>query len=161
MSAFRSILIAAAALFMLAASQLAAQPYKGGNIEVRQPWSRATPHGAKIGAGYLVIVNHGKAPDRLVSASTPAAGKVEVHEMSMQDGVMKMRPLAGGIAIPPGATVTFEPGGLHMMFVDLAAPLKRGQKLTATLMFEHAGRIDVAFEVQGIGAHKPPHGAHH
>lgn len=148
----RTILAALAAALAIGGLPAAqAQTFKAGDIEVTRPWSRATPHGAKIGAGYLVLTNRGNAPDRLLSVTTTAAGKVELHEMSMQNGVMRMRQLGGGIALPPGRTVTFAPGGLHMMFMELAAPLKQGQQFTARLVFEKAGPTEVTFDVRAIG----------
>jgi copper(I)-binding protein len=133
----------------------AAQEFKAGDLSIDHPWSRATPAGAKVAAGYMMIANKGTAPDRLVGASTPAAGRVEVHEMAMKDNVMTMRPLAGGLAIEPGKTVTLAPGGYHIMFMDLKKPLKQGDKFAATLEFEKAGKVDVTFDVQAVGAQKP------
>jgi periplasmic copper chaperone A len=132
-----------------------AQELKVGDLEINQPWSRATPGGAKVGAGYLTITNKGSAPDRFIGGSTPAAGKLEIHEMTMKDGVMTMRRINDGLAIEPGKTVTFAPGGYHIMFVDLKAPLKQGAKLAATLEFEKAGKFDVTFDVQAVGAKSP------
>src|SRR5438552_7873552 len=93
-------------VFALAACLLAtgalAQQYKAGSLEIDHPWSRATPKGTKIGAGYLTIKNTGSAPDRLVGGSMADAVSVEIHEMTMDGGVMKMRPVAGGLEIKPG-----------------------------------------------------------
>jgi periplasmic copper chaperone A len=126
--------------------------YRAQALVIDTPWSRATPRGAKVGGGYLAIENTGANPDRLVSISTPAADKVELHEMTVQDGVMRMRPLASGIAIPPNGTVTLAPGGLHIMFMGLKRPLQQGEKFPARLSFEKSGSVDVTFEVRGIGA---------
>lgn len=112
--------------------------------------------GAKIAGGYLKITNTGKSPDRLVSAISAGADRVEIHEMSMTDGVMKMRPLADGLTIKPGETVELKPGGLHMMFMDIKQPLKQGDKLKATLTFEKAGKLDVSFDVNAMGATGEP-----
>jgi periplasmic copper chaperone A len=149
--------IALAALWLAAAGfgSLQAQETKVGDLVIDHPWSRATPKGAKVGAGYLVIKNAGSSPDRLVGGSTAAAGKVEIHEMAMKDNVATMRPIAGGLPIEPGKSVTFAPGGYHLMFVDLKSPLKQGDKLKATLEFEKAGKVDVTFEVQAVGAQSP------
>src|SRR5664280_2291209 len=81
------------------------------SISIEKPFSRATPGGSKVGAGYMTITNKGTAADRLVSASSPAAGKVEIHEMKMQDGIMKMRELAGGLPIEAGNAAALAPGG--------------------------------------------------
>ena len=93
----------------------ARQEVKAGDLVITQAWSRATPSGAKIGGGYLTIENKGSAPDRLVGGSADIAGKVEVHEMAMNNGVMTMRPLDKGLAIDPGKTVKLAPGGYHLM----------------------------------------------
>lgn len=126
-----------------------------GTISIEQPFTRATPGNSKVGAGYLTIVNKGSEADRLVSASSPAADKVEVHEMTMQDGVMKMRALAGGLPVEAGKTVALTPGGNHLMLMGLKAPLKQGGKVPVTLKFEKAGAIDVTLDVQAIGARSP------
>jgi hypothetical protein len=84
-----------------------------GDISVRQAWSRATPKGAQVARGYLRIENHGIAPDKLLSASTALAGKIEIHEMTMLDGIMMMRLIDNGLVIPAGETITLAPGGHH------------------------------------------------
>ncbi len=155
MNTFSRIALAALWLATPGLGPLAAQEIKVGDLVIDHPWSRATPKGAKVGAGYLAIKNTGQTPDRLVGGSTSAAGKVEIHEMAMKDNVATMRPVAGGLPIEPGKTVTFAPGGYHLMFVDLKSPLKQGEKLTATLEFEKAGKVDVTFEVQAVGAQSP------
>jgi copper(I)-binding protein len=124
-------------------------------IVVTQAWSRATPGGAKVAGGYLTIVNTGPAADRLLSASTEIASKVEIHEMAVNDGVMTMRPVEGGLPIEPGRTVKFAPGGLHLMIVGLTAPLVEGDKVPIMLKFEKAGAIRVSFDVQAMGAPAP------
>ncbi len=126
--------------------------YKIGDLVVASPWTRATPGGAKIGGGYLKITNNGAAADRLLGATSGIADHVEIHEMSMTDGVMKMRPLTDGLEIKPGETVELKPGGFHMMFMDLKQPLKQGDTLKATLKFEKAGTLDVNFSINALGA---------
>jgi copper(I)-binding protein len=145
------------ALILGAVTAAFAQDYKAGPITVTQPWSRATPKGATVGGGYLKITNTGTAPDRLVGGSTDAAKRFEVHEMSMDGGVMKMRALPNGVEIAPGATVEFKPGGYHVMFVDLAKPLAKGGTVKAQLIFEKAGKLDVEFTVEAIGASPKQH----
>ena len=124
-------------------------------ISIEKPFSRATPGGSKVGAGYMTITNKGTATDRLVSASSPTAGKVEIHEMKMQNGVMKMRELPGGLPIEAGKSASLAPGGYHLMLMELKAPLKQGDKVPVTLNFEKAGKMDVTLDVQGIGAQQP------
>lgn len=133
----------------------AGETFKAGDIAVTSAWTRATPGGAKIAGGYLRITNEGKTADRLVSVSSALAGHSEIHEMSMANGVMKMREITGGLTIKPGETVALKPGGFHMMFMDIKQPLKQGDTLKATLTFEKAGPLDVAFKVGAIGAKGP------
>ncbi|KRR02820.1 hypothetical protein CQ12_07050 [Bradyrhizobium jicamae] len=117
-------LIAAALTTFVGSSPAAAH-----DIAVKQAWSRATPKGAKVAGGYLSIENRGIQPDRLLSASSNAAAKVEIHQMGLQDGIMTMRALDDGLVIPPDATMTLVPGGDHIMFVGLIAPLEEGQRV--------------------------------
>ncbi|MDR3467520.1 MAG: copper chaperone PCu(A)C [Xanthobacteraceae bacterium] len=146
---------ALAAVVLSAVSPLRADEIKAGDLVITQAWSRATPGGAKVGGGFLTIENKGAAPDRLVGVTSDAAGKVEVHEMSMANGVMTMRPVEGGLTIAPGKTVTLAPGGLHLMLLDLKAPLVQGQSVAATLTFEKAGAVKVSLDVLGVGAKGP------
>jgi copper(I)-binding protein len=126
--------------------------YKLGDLTVTSPWTRATPGGAKIAGGYLKITNNGTSADRFVGAKSVEADHVEIHEMSMNDGVMKMRPLPNGLEIKPGETVELKSGGYHLMFMDLKQPLKQGDIFKATLQFEKAGSLDVNFNVNALGA---------
>ena len=131
---------------------------KAGTITVEQPWSRATPAGAKVGGGYLRITNTGQVPDRLIGGSFAVAGKVEVHEMRLEGDVMRMSPVAGGLEIKPGATVELRPGAHHLMFIDLKETLKEGETVKGTLLFDKAGAVDVEFAVRGLGAQGAPAG---
>jgi periplasmic copper chaperone A len=126
--------------------------FKLGDLTVTSPWTRATPGGAKIAGGYLKITNNGTAADRFVGAKSDVSDRIEIHEMSMSDGVMKMRPLPNGLEIKPGETVELKSGGYHLMFMDLKQPLKQGDTLKATLQFEKAGSLDVDFDVRSLGA---------
>jgi periplasmic copper chaperone A len=139
----------------LIAAPARAAEVKAGDLVITQAWSRATPKGAKIGSGYLTIENKGTAADRLVGVSADVAGKVEVHEMAMNNGVMTMRPLETGLTIDPGKTVKLAPGGYHLMMFDLKSPLKQGDALPVTLEFEKAGKVKVSLDVQAIGAQAP------
>jgi len=139
----------------LAVGAAAAQEFKAGPIEIDNPWSQATPKGAKVAAGYLTIKNTGADPDRLVSGTSPVAGKLEIHEMSMDKGVMKMRPVAGGIEIKPGETVELKPGSFHLMMTGLKQPIERGKPFKASLTFEKAGPVEVDFTVVAAGAPPP------
>jgi len=154
MTMFKQALLA----FVIALTGLSvarADDVKAGDLVISQAWSRATPGGAKIGAGYFTVENKGGTADRLVSVSGDIAGKIEVHEMAMNDGVMTMRPLVQGLTIDPGKTVTLAPGGYHLMMMDLRKPLKQGDKLPLTLEFEKAGKVAVMLDVQGVGAKGP------
>jgi hypothetical protein len=133
-------------------------------LTVAKAWARATPGGAKVGAGYLDIVNSTGADDVLLSAAAPVvAGKTEIHEMKHEDGIMKMRALADGLTIPAGRTVSLSPGGLHIMFLDLKAPLTAGQSFDLELTFKSAGKMTVPVTVGDIAAPKAadPHAHHH
>jgi copper(I)-binding protein len=135
--------------------------YRAGSLAIEAPWSRATPGGAKIGSGYMRIVNRGSEPDRLIGGTVNVAARVEVHESSMSDGIARMRPVEGGVLIKPGETVELKPGGLHAMLVDLKQPLKEGDVITGTLVFEKAGTVAVEYRVGGIGAQSASTDHHH
>ncbi len=136
----------------IASAQAAAKPtFKAGAITVEAPWARATPAGAKIGGGYFTVRNTGAQPDRLIGFSSAVAGRGEVHEMAVIDGVMKMREMKA-LDIAPGASVEFKPGGFHVMFMDLKDRLVEGRPVKGRLVFEKAGPIDVEFSVAPIGA---------
>ena len=154
----RTIAISLTLMVWLAGPTAWAEDVKAGDIVISQAWSRATPNGAKIGAGYFTIENKGTAADKLIATSTDVAGKVELHEMAMNNGVMKMRPVEGGLTIDPGKTVKLAPSGYHLMIMNLKNPLKQGDKVPLTLEFEKAGKVTVNLEVQGIGAQGPAAG---
>ncbi|MGY0573666.1 copper chaperone PCu(A)C [Bradyrhizobium sp. RDM12] len=137
------------------AAPVRAEDIKAGDLVISQAWSRATPSGAKVAGGFLTIENKGSAPDKLVKVTAEIAGKAEVHEMTMDNGVMKMRPVDKGLVIEPGKTVKLAPGGYHLMLQDLKAPFKEGEKVPVTLEFEKAGKVAVALDVQGVGAQAP------
>jgi copper(I)-binding protein len=143
--------IAAAAALMLAIAPAMAQQFKSGDITIEQPWSRATPKGAPVAGGYMVIHNSSKTPDRLTGGAFDFAGKVQVHEMTMQNGIMKMRQLPAGVEIPPGGSVTLDPDGYHLMFTGLKRQLTQGETVKGVLDFQHAGKIPVELTVGGMG----------
>jgi len=150
----RCSLFALALALAVSAAPALAQEFKAGDIVIEKPWARATPKGAQVGGGYLTIENKGAAPDKLTGGSADFA-KVEVHQMKSVNGVMEMREVAGGLAIPAHGKVAFAPGGYHLMFTHLAHPLSKGEVVKVTLNFEHAGAVPVAFPVMGIGASGP------
>src|SRR5215475_11363628 len=151
MSQFRQALLTMSVLAGMAGTALA-QTYTVGSLKIEQPWTRATPGGAKVGGGYLTITNTGTTPDRLVGGSLAQAGRFEMHEMKMEGGTAQMREIKGGLEIGPGQKVELEPGGYHIMFMDLRAPFKQGETLKGQLRFEKAGTVDVEYKVQGLGA---------
>jgi hypothetical protein len=150
-------------LFAAAAAPLQARDFSKGPIKIEQPWTRATPGGAKVAGGFMKITNTGTTPDRLVSATTDISGVVELHEMKMVEGIMQMRALGNGIELKPGQSVDLKPGGYHVMFIDLKAPIVKGKPVKARLTFEKAGEIEVEFKVEPIGARAPAGGGggHH
>ena len=138
----------------LAAAPALADEIKIGDLTIEQPWARATPKGAVVGAGYLEIRNAGASPDHLTGGSADFAG-VEIHQMTMDNGVMKMREVKGGLEIPAHGSVRLAPSGYHFMFTGLKRQLVQGDSVKATLTFEHAGTVSIAFPVQSIGASGP------
>ena len=125
--------VLALALAQLSPAPAQAADYNVGTIHITQPWARATPKGASSGAAYLTIANNGKALDRVSCVSSDLSAHCQMHTMTMENGVMKMRPVEGGLEIKPGETVTLKPGGLHVMLVDLKQPLVPGKMAEATL----------------------------
>ncbi|HEV2507926.1 copper chaperone PCu(A)C [Bosea sp. (in: a-proteobacteria)] len=153
MTKFRFPLTAAA--LALSCTTAFAQDYSAGPLKIEQPWTRATPAGAKVAGGYVAVTNTGSAADRLLGGSSEIAGKVEIHEMAVNNGVMTMRGLPEGVELKPGAKLELKPGGYHIMFMDLKRQLKEGEKVKGTLTFEKAGAVPVEFSVQSVGARAP------
>lgn len=122
-----------------------------GDLQLEKPWARATPPGASVGGGYLVIRNKGAAGDRLVGVSSPVSARMEMHEMAMERDIMRMREVKG-FDVPAKGSVELKPGGFHLMFIDLKAPLKPGDKVPVTLRFEKAGEIKAELEVESMGS---------
>jgi periplasmic copper chaperone A len=155
----RSLAVASALVALLIATeQVRAADYDVGSFHIAQLWARATPQAASVGAGYATITNKGTAPDRLSCVSSDASKKCQIHSMVMEDGVMKMRPVEGGLEIKPGETLTLKPGGFHVMFMDLKHPLEAGKTVRATLRLENTGTVQVEFPILAFGAAAP--GAH-
>ncbi|WP_029040322.1 copper chaperone PCu(A)C [Cucumibacter marinus] len=160
MTTTKTLFAAAIAGLFLAFSPLAGFAHNGtihhGDIDISGQWTRATPPGAKAGGAYITITNNGDTADRLIGGTTEAAEALEVHSMSMQDGVMKMEELPEGLTIEPGETVTLEPGGLHLMMIGLDAPLVADEKITVTLTFEKAGEVTLDIPVGPLGSTEAP-----
>jgi hypothetical protein len=141
-------------LAALIAATPAAFAQSGGNgkIDVEKPYARATPAGAMSGAAYMTLANKTQTTDRLTGASSEVAAKVQIHEMKVVNGVMKMREVAGGLAIPAGGSVALKPGSYHVMLMGLKKPLVAGQSFALTLTFAKAGNISVTVPVEAMGA---------
>lgn len=150
-----AVLMLLAALAFACSTNVRAQTASAGSISIESAWSRETPGGASVAAGYLTIKNSGAAPDRLLSVSSEIAGHAQIHEMSMADGVMKMREVTDGLPIPANGEVVLDPEHYHLMFTELKRPLKQGEEFSATLDFEKAGPVQATFEVEGVGAGAP------
>jgi periplasmic copper chaperone A len=128
-------------------------------MQIEKPWARATAPGAKVAGGYMVIRNAGAAPDRLVSAASPAAAKVELHVHINDNGVMRMREVPG-YDVPAKGAFELKPGGAHLMFMELKRPFKEGEKVPVTLKFEKAGEVKAEFQVGQMGGSGAPAGHH-
>jgi len=140
----RFLALLLAGLFALPAAAL---QYELGTLTIGHPWSRPTAPGMPMGVAYLTITNNGKVSDALIAASTPAAARVEFHQTSITDGMARMRPLQE-IVIAPGHSVKIEPGGIHLMLVDLKSALVTGKPIPLTLEFRVAGRITVELSIE-------------
>ena len=158
MNVFRHFAVAAA---LGAAAPLLAQSAASVTLAVGHSWTRETAPGQSVGGGFMTITNKGGQDDRLLSASSPAARDVQIHTVNMDGGVMRMRPLAAGLAIPAGKAVMLKPGGYHLMLMGLRQPLKRGGSVPVTLRFQRAGEVRVQLQVQPIGASGPAQEHHH
>ena len=134
---------------------------KAGDLTIAAAYTRQPPDGARVAGGFLKITNSGKESDRLVGGSTPFAKSLEVHEMAVVDGVMKMRELAKGIEIKPGETVELKPGGLHVMFMNITQRPKTGETVKVTLKFEKAGEVTIDMSVVAAGQTAPGAKMHH
>lgn len=152
--------IAAAAAIAIVTTA-SAHSFKSGDLEIGHPWSRATLPNAPVAGGYMTIENTGTTDDRLLGGSTPAAGKVEIHQMKMDGDVMTMRPVPDGLVIPAGEMVTLAPGGYHLMLMKPQKPFKEGERVPLTLTFEKAGEVKVELAVDKPNAMgKADHAGH-
>ena len=141
-----SFIISAATIVISISSHAIAE--QAGNLHIDRSYARATMPGQTSGGAYLTIENKGKDADKLMSVSSPAAKSVEIHTMSMDGNVMKMREVPN-IEIKPGAKVTMKPGdGYHIMLIGLRQPLKAGDKIPLTLTFERSGKAEVSALVE-------------
>ena len=151
MSFRAAIPIAALFLGALASTVLAAD-YSAGTLHISHAWSRPAPPGAAAAIGYMRITNSGKVDDILTGGASPDVGQVEVHEMSFNGGIMRMRPVEGGLHIKPGETVTLGPSGYHLMLIGPKRAFRLGEHIHATLIFARAGAVPITFDVEQPGA---------
>jgi len=152
-----ALLLALAACGAPADAPPAAQPAQALHID--NAWAPPTPRGVDVSAGYLTITNNSSADDALIGASSARAERVEVHEMTMQDGVMQMRP-AARLPISAGDSIALAPGGRHLMFFGVAPPFAEGETIPVRLTLERAGAIDVSLPVRHPSAASPRHDGH-
>jgi copper(I)-binding protein len=146
-------------VLLVLAPGAAAHEFTRGDVTVAHPWARATPGGAKVGGAYLEIKAADGKGDRLIAAHSPVAGNAEIHNHIMDGGIARMRRVEA-VPVAGGTSVVLEPGGYHVMLVDLKQPLKEGDLIKLTLVFERAGEIEVDATVEPIGA-MGPHGFDH
>lgn len=144
---------------LLSLSLLAQAATPTSTVQVREAWMRATPPHAPTAAGYLTVVNAGPQADRLLSVTSDVAERVELHSNDLQGGVMRMRKLDDGLALPAGASTVLAPSGTHLMFIAPRKPLVAGDTVRATLRFQHAAPLQVEFKVMPLGATQAP--SHH
>lgn len=142
---FGRALLVLMCLGVFAAPAAHAHAYKAGSLDIHHPWAR--PSTGKTGAVYFVLKNNGTTDDALVGVETDVAEKAQIHTMTMDGDVMRMRQL-DKLDIPAGKTVAVAPGGIHIMLIGLKAPLKSGDKFPMKLVFEKAGSVEVSVYVQ-------------
>lgn len=146
----------ALALALCSAASALAHGFSKGDLAVRHPWTRATPPGAKVAAGYLEIRNSGKEPDRVIGAASAAAERVELHVLKREGEVVRMREVKD-FEVPARERLVLRPGGSHLMIVGLRKPLAKGERIPLTLRFERAGDLRFELEVQAMDSRKAHH----
>jgi len=139
---------------LTAAAGVAADEYRLQTLRIVHPFARATPPGAQSGGAYLTIENSGTTAATLVSAASPVAGAVELHQMATDGGMMTMRAVRA-LDVPPGGKLELKPGAYHLMLLDLKQPLKVGDKFPLKLSFQNLGTVEIAVEVEAMGATNP------
>ncbi len=159
-----AIALSLASITILSSSAASAHDFSAGDIRIGHPWSRIAPAAAPVMGAYLTLTNAGPEADTLVGGSTPLAERIEIHQMSTEGGVARMRPLPDGLEVAPGSSVALAPGGIHLMFIKPTRPFAEGDRIEATLEFARAGSVRVEFVVQRNAEDKPDtatdHGGH-
>jgi periplasmic copper chaperone A len=141
--------------FAQPAPEVHATVQQQGPVRIESAWARATASGARVGGAFVTLLNTGDAPDRLVSASSDIADRIELHSHVMDGNVMRMREVEGGISLPPGETVKLQPGGFHIMLLGLKKPLVLGSRFLLSLNFEKAGNVQVDVPVEAMSSMGP------
>lgn len=152
-------LISALTLSAMASAALA-HGYQARKLTIQHPWSRETAAGQAVGGGFMTISNQGASEDRLVSGTSPVAAEVQLHTMTMDGGVMRMRQVEGGIAVPAHGKLELKPGSFHIMFMGLKRQLRQGERFPVTLRFQRAGNVTVRFAVQPVTSTGPMEQSH-
>jgi hypothetical protein len=150
------ILASCLAVAVLAAPPSAAHGYEKGDLAVRHPWTRATPPGSNVAAGYLEIRNSGTTSERLLGAASPAADRVELHVTNREGDVVGMRE-RDGLKVPARQRLVMRPGGPHLMLIGLKRPFAMGDRVPITLRFERAGEVQIEIEVQAGDSRRAHH----
>lgn len=158
MSRIRLFTLAAAALATVSATVADAKDYTVGAIKISTPWTRVTPPASTVAGGFMTITNTGTTPDTLVGGTAAISARLEVHEMALDGGIMKMRELKPGLVIKPGETVVLKPGSFHVMFMDLKEPIASGKTFKGSLVFEKAGTIEIEYKIEPFGTREPGDG---
>lgn len=156
----RTLKTAALGALAFFATAALAHNYKAGGLSIEHPWSRETAVGQKVGGAFMTITNKGSREDRLLSGTSPVAAEVQLHTMSMDGGIMRMRQAEGGIAVPAKGKLELKPGSYHIMFMGLKRPLKQGERVPLTLRFQRAGSVTVQVAVQPVGSTGPMGSGH-
>jgi len=151
-----------AAILMVAAAAASvpatAADYTVGAIKISTPWTRVTPEASTVAGGFMTITNTGSSPDTLTGGTATISKRLEIHEMAMDSGIMKMRELKPGLVIKPGETVTLKPGSFHVMFMELKEPIKASNRFKGTLVFEKAGSVEIEYAIEPFGTRAPGDG---
>jgi len=151
------------AIFCCLAVSVQAEDFELGALTLEDPYIRAMPASAKVSSGYMKIHNHGETADTLLAAASPNAARIEIHEMKMEDNVMRMRPLPQGLELPAGEVVPLEKGGDHLMIFDPNKELVKGETFPLSLEFAKAGVIDLLVEIRDVASNNkvPETDEHH